>query len=245
MSPPTSPLDPDAIRALLPPDAVVGRQILVFEETDSTNDLARRAGDDGLPEGLVIFAESQRAGRGTSGRRWLSPPRQNLLFSVLLRPPEETPSPRWPELTFCAALAVAEAAEQVTGSPARIKWPNDVLLAGRKVSGILLESYQRPPGGFVVVGIGLNVLQRAEDFDPALRETAGSLAMAAPSASVLDRPRVAATVLTRLAAHYAAWPTDFAGIMAACERRGCCPPPATRDSRETRSTAVDPARFPL
>ena len=218
-------LDPDAIRAALPPDAVVGRQILIFEETDSTNDLARRAGDDGLPEGLAIFAESQRAGRGTSGRRWLSPPRQNLLFSVLLRPPVAVAPSRWPELTFCAALAVAEAAEQETGQVARIKWPNDVLLDGRKVSGILLESHQRQAPGFVVVGIGLNVLQRAEDFAPELRETAGSLAMAAPPAApAMDRHRTAAAVLSRLGTLYASWPDGFAEIMAACERRGCLPP---------------------
>lgn len=202
----------------------MGRTVLVFEETDSTNDLAARAGEDGLPEGIVIFAESQRAGRGTSGRKWLSPPHQNLLFSVLLRPPEGVPVARWPELTFCAALAVAEAAERETGRAARVKWPNDVYFGERKAAGILLESHQRQVPGFVVVGIGLNVLQREEDFDPEIRDKAGSLAMAAGVERVMDRVRAAAAVLERLDAHYAAWPMEFAAIMAECERRGCRKP---------------------
>ena len=215
-------LDPDLIRAGVPSGATVGRQVLVFEETDSTNDLAARAGEDGLAEGLAIFAESQRAGRGTSGRRWVSPPRQNLLFSVLLRP-VDIPAARWPELTFCAALAVAEAAERLTDQPARIKWPNDVLLAGRKVAGILLETYQRERVGFVVVGIGLNVLQGAADFDPAIRERAGSLAMmtARGDATRLKREEVASTVLTRLEKLYGEWRGGFTGIVARCARRGC------------------------
>lgn len=218
-------LDPDLLRAALPPDALVGRQFLFFEETDSTNDLAARAGDDGLPEGLVIFAESQRAGRGRLGRRWTSPPHQALLFSVLLRP-VAVPVARWPELTFGAALAVAETAEQFTGRPARIKWPNDVLLGERKIAGILLEAHHRQTPGFVVVGIGVNVFQQRADFAPDLRARAGSLAMATDSdAPSLDRHRVAALLLERLEIHYARWPDDFASVMQSCRERGCEPPP--------------------
>ena len=169
----------DDILATLPamPGRIIGREILVFAETDSTNDLAKQAGDDQLPEGLVIFAEKQRAGRGRLGRAWESPPRQGLWFSVLLRPASDLPVERWPELTFCAALAVAQTAERFTGAPARIKWPNDVLVNGRKIAGILLECHHRHIPGFVVVGIGVNVLQRELDFDPVLRHRAGSLAM--------------------------------------------------------------------
>ena len=214
-------LDPDLLRAALPAGAPVGNWVLVFEETDSTNDLAARAGDDGLPGGLVIFAESQRAGRGRLGRQWTAPPRQALLFSVLLRP--AVPPARWPELTFCAALAVAETAERLTGQPARIKWPNDVLLAGRKVAGILLEAHHRRTPGFVVVGIGVNVLQRLTDFAPELRERAGSLAMAVGDAPPWDRHRVASLLLERLGAHYTCWPDDFASLMQACQERGCVP----------------------
>ncbi len=213
-------LDPDLLRAALPAEAVVGRQILVFEETDSTNDLAARAGDDGLPEGLAIFAESQRAGRGRLGRRWTSPPYQALLLSVLLRP-AAVPVARWPELTFCAALAVAETAERLTGQPARIKWPNDVLLGGRKIAGILLEAHHRRTPGFVVVGIGVNVLQRLTDLAPELRERAGSLAMASDGTPPPDRHHVASLLLERLGGNYARWPDDFAPMMQACRERGC------------------------
>ncbi len=215
-------LDPDRLRAALPADAIIGRQILVFEETDSTNDLAARAGDDGLPEGLAIFAESQRAGRGRLGRKWTSTPRQALLFSILLRPPA-VPVARWLELTFCAALAVAETAEQLTGQPARIKWPNDVLLGGRKIAGILLEAHHRQTPGFVVVGIGVNVRQQPADFAPELRERAGSLAMALDGSPPPDRHRVAQQLLERLETHYVRWPDGFAAIMQACRERGCEP----------------------
>ena len=224
---PPSRLIADDLRAARPEDATVGREILVFEETDSTNDLAARAGQDGVPEGLVIFAESQRAGRGRLGRKWVSPPRRNLLCSVLLRP-EAVPVERWPELTFCAALAVAETAERFTGLPARIKWPNDVLLAGRKVAGILLECHHGQAPGFVVVGIGLNVLQQEEDFPPELRDRAGSLAMLRTGEKIvprLDRREVAACLLERLENLYAKWPDRFASVSEECGRRGCDSPP--------------------
>ncbi len=207
----------DDLCATLPVGVVVGREIVVFEETDSTNDLAAQAGRDGVAEGIVFFAESQRAGRGRLGRRWMSPPGQNLLLSILLRP-ASIPVERWPELTFCAALAVAETAERFTGRTAQVKWPNDVLLAGRKVAGILLEAHHGQEPGFVVVGIGLNVLQSAEDFPPELRERAGSLAMAGV-ATDLSRREVAAFLLAHLDEHYLQWPQDFAPISAACVRR--------------------------
>ena len=207
----------DDLCATLPSGVVLGREILVFEETDSTNDLAARAGRDGVAEGIVFFAESQRAGRGRLGRRWVSPPGRNLLFSVLLRP-AVVPAERWPELTFCAALAVAETAERFAGRAARVKWPNDVLLDGRKVAGILLEAHHAPGAGFVVVGIGLNVLQRAEDFPPELRERAGSLAML--GAGEPSRREVAAFVLERLDEHYRRWPEGFTAIREECVQRG-------------------------
>ena len=217
----------DDLRAARPEDAIVGREILVFEETGSTNDLAARAGQDGVPEGLVIFAESQRAGRGRLGRKWVSPHRRNLLCSTLLRP-VAVPVGRWPELTFCAALAVAETAERFAGRPARIKWPNDVLVEGRKVAGVLLESHQGQPHGFVVVGIGLNVLQTGADFPPELRERAGSLSMLRAGGSgvpALKRREVASCLLERLEAHYARGPDDFEEVRAGCGRRGCAVPP--------------------
>lgn len=233
-------LDPDILRAALPPHVRVGREIVIFEETDSTNDLARRAGDDGIAEGLVIFAETQRAGRGTQGRRWMSPPYRGLWFSVLLRP-VTVPVERWPELTFCAALAVAEAAELSTGRAARIKWPNDVLVEGRKVAGILLECHHRSAPGFVVLGIGINVLQREEDFDPEIRGRAGSLAMMRGGVAPVERHRVAAAVLARLEHQYARWPEAFSGIRTGCERLGGVPPP--EDTDKTKGGSLSGTAF--
>jgi BirA family biotin operon repressor/biotin-[acetyl-CoA-carboxylase] ligase len=212
----------DLLAGLPAEGAVIGREIIVLEETDSTNDLAAKAGDDGLPEGIVFFAERQRAGRGRLGRSWQSPPYQGLLFSVLLRP--AAPLERWPELTFCAALAVAEAVEAETGRAAAIKWPNDVLVDGRKVCGILLEIHQGCPAGCVVIGIGLNVRQRSDDFPPELRERASSLeSMAAPGKAVLRRA-AAISVLERLEHHYRGWPANCREIEQACRARGCVEP---------------------
>jgi BirA family biotin operon repressor/biotin-[acetyl-CoA-carboxylase] ligase len=216
----------DLLAGLSPvPAAGVGREIAVFEETNSTNDLAARAGDAGIREGLVIFAETQRAGRGRLGRSWQSPPRQGLWFSVLLRP--GGPAERWSELTFYAALAVAEAAEIETGRAAAIKWPNDVLIDGRKVCGILLESHQRQSPGYVVVGIGLNVLQGGDDFAPELRERAGSLQMAAAMAGrAVSRRSAAIAVLARLEQYYRGWPANFDAVKALSLARGCREPAA-------------------
>lgn len=220
MTAPEPRLDASSLAAGLPPARAVGREILVFEETNSTNDLAARAGRDGVAEGLVIFAETQLAGRGRLGRNWNSPPRQGLWFSVLLRP--RAPHDQWPALTFCAALAVAEAAEELTQRPAAIKWPNDVLLQGRKISGILLETHQSPAPGFVVMGIGINVLQSSADFPPALRDLAGSLSMAATAP--VSREAAALSVLRRLNGYYLPWPTNAPRILRACQSRGCYDP---------------------
>lgn len=205
----------DDIRASINPSAVVGREIVVFRETSSTNDLAAQAGRDGIAEGLVIFAESQQTGRGRLGRQWSSPPGLGLWFSVLLRP--TAPVTRWAELTFCAALAVAETAELFTGTAARIKWPNDVLLDGRKVAGILLESHAEP-NPYLVMGIGLNVLHAPADFPVDLRERATSLKMAGP---LPDRREVAAALLNTLDEHYQHWPANYATTQVEYQKRGC------------------------
>jgi BirA family biotin operon repressor/biotin-[acetyl-CoA-carboxylase] ligase len=212
----------DLLAGLPPEGVIIGREIIVLEETSSTNDLAARAGDDGLAEGIVIFAEKQRAGRGRLGRAWQSPPYRGLLFSVLLRP--AGPLERWSELTFCAALAVAETAERETGRPAAIKWPNDVLIAGRKICGILLENHQGRSPGCVVAGIGLNVRQSSDEFPPELRERASSLALMAAPGQTVSRRAAAIGVLERLEHYYRGWPANFGEIEQACQARGCVQP---------------------
>jgi BirA family biotin operon repressor/biotin-[acetyl-CoA-carboxylase] ligase len=139
-----------------------------LRRTGSTNDHARRLATAGAPHGTLVTAAEQTAGRGRQGRSWLAPPGSALLLSLVLRDPP-------PLLPLAAAVAVAETAESVgaPGVAAGIKWPNDVLVDGRKVAGILVEA--RPQEGWAVLGIGLNVAVRLEDLPADLRATAGTL----------------------------------------------------------------------
>ncbi len=135
----------------------IGRRILVFDELDSTSNFAAQRAGAPDTDGLVILADRQTAGRGQYGRTWQCPPRAGVLLSVLLYPP---PALRRPAvLTAWAAVSVAELVLQLTGQQARIKWPNDVLIQGKKVCGILIEQQRG-----TIVGIGLNVWQTREDF---------------------------------------------------------------------------------
>jgi BirA family biotin operon repressor/biotin-[acetyl-CoA-carboxylase] ligase len=158
----------------------LGAPHLHLRETGSTNDRARELATAGAPHGTLVTTDHQVAGRGRQGRTWASPPRRALLMSLVLR--EVTPL-----LTIAAGVAVADA----VGAGASIKWPNDVLLDGRKVAGILAEA--RPREGWAVLGIGVNVALRPDDFPPELRDRAGTLGRA-PG----DIPAVLAVVLTAL-----------------------------------------------
>ena len=148
------------------------------------------------PEGAIATTDHQTAGRGRLGRAWIEAPGTSTLVSVLLRPPSER---RAPELSLVAAAAVALALEDVTGTAARVKWPNDVLLGGRKVAGILAELR----GGAVVLGIGVNVNQTVEQLPPEAKVPPGSLR--ALDGVERDREAVLAAVLHRLDRLYAAW----------------------------------------
>jgi len=140
----------------------LGRPRLHLRETASTNDRARELAAAGAPHGMLVTAAAQSAGRGRQGRSWSAPPGHALLMSLVLRGVH-------PLLPLAAAVGVAEA----IGADARIKWPNDVLLSGRKVAGILAEG--RPQEGWVVLGIGVNVAVRLEDLPPELHATAATL----------------------------------------------------------------------
>jgi BirA family biotin operon repressor/biotin-[acetyl-CoA-carboxylase] ligase len=144
--------------------ARLGRPRLHLRATTSTNDRARELAQAGAPHGTLVTAAEQTAGRGRQGRTWSAPPGSTLLLSVVLRDPPAL-------LPLAAALAVAE----VAGARAQIKWPNDVLLDGRKVAGILAEG--RPQDGWAALGIGLNVALRIEDLPPELHDTAGTLGL--------------------------------------------------------------------
>jgi BirA family transcriptional regulator, biotin operon repressor / biotin---[acetyl-CoA-carboxylase] ligase len=135
-----------------------------YRVTDSTNARARELAIAGARHGTVVTAGEQSAGRGRQGRTWSAAPGRALLCSIVIRDPVAL-------LPLAAGVAVAE----VVGALARLKWPNDVLVDGRKVAGILVEG--RPQEGWAVVGIGLNVALRVADFPLELRETAGTLGL--------------------------------------------------------------------
>lgn len=189
---------------------VVGRDIRVFQSTTSTNDIIERLARDGVKEGAVVFAESQTKGRGRLGRKWLSPPGQGLWLSVLLRPalrPQEVT-----QLTIAAATALRRALHLETGMRADIKWPNDLLLRGRKVAGILTElSAELDRVKHVVLGIGVNVNFDPGAFPPDLRKQATSLK--AELGRPVSRPELATAILRELDADYARiWDGQFTAV---------------------------------
>ncbi|MFZ5851832.1 MAG: biotin--[acetyl-CoA-carboxylase] ligase, partial [Actinomycetota bacterium] len=152
------PLDGRALAAALTVPAGPWRELRVVAETGSTQADLALAAQGGAGEGLVLVAERQRAGRGRLDRSWVSPPRAGLTFSVLLRP--GPPEARWGWLSLLGGVAVAVAVQRVTGVAAAVKWPNDVLVEGRKLAGVLAERV----AGAVVLGVGLNVSQAAGEL---------------------------------------------------------------------------------
>jgi BirA family biotin operon repressor/biotin-[acetyl-CoA-carboxylase] ligase len=172
------------------------REIRVVAETGSTNADLIAAAEAGDPEGAVLVAEAQTAGRGRLGRSWVVPPRSGLTFSVLLRP-APAPAATWGWLPLLAGLATAEAAQAVAEIEVRLKWPNDLIAAsGGKLAGLLAER----AGEAVVVGVGLNVSARADEL-PGTAAT--SLVLA--GAAVADRDTLLRAVLREIAERYVAW----------------------------------------
>ncbi len=158
-------------------ESIIGWRIIVLESTGSTNDFLRQMLTPELPEGFVVFAEHQSAGRGQRGNRWASASHLGLWFSVLLRP--RIPLAASARLTNWAAQAVVATIRSETGLEAAIKPPNDVFVGDRKVAGVLVETKAGPGLAFeAIVGIGVNLNQAADDFPSELRARAGSLAMA-------------------------------------------------------------------
>lgn len=151
----------------------VGQVLHWYEELGSTNDRAKELAEEGADHGEVVIAESQTAGRGRRGRTWASPARKNLYFSIVLRP--ELPPARAPELTLVASVALCDALRQA-GVAAGIKWPNDILASGRKVAGVLTELAAEPDRvHWIVLGVGVNVNARREDFPEEVRDVATSV----------------------------------------------------------------------
>ena len=166
----------DEMRAALG-SAVIGREIIVLDQTGSTNDAILQIATPDSKEGLVLFAEHQTAGRGQRGNRWESAAGKGLWFSILLRPRIEIN--RSPLLTAWAAETISEAIENEFSLKTAIKLPNDVQIDGRKVAGVLVEMRAREKAPHsAIVGIGINVNQALEDFPKELESRAISLAIA-------------------------------------------------------------------
>ncbi len=146
-----------------------------YSKIGSSNAAARELAEGGAPEGAVVIAEAQTSGRGRLSRRWESPPYANLYLSIVLRP---RVAPRHaPQITLTAAVALAETVHFVLGERPAIKWPNDILVRGRKLAGILTEAAcDAERVQYVILGIGLNVNYRRDAMPPELRDRATSLA---------------------------------------------------------------------
>ena len=197
----SDPLEADVLKRLLA-TRTLGRNLHVEAQTDSTNDIARQLAVDGAPEGTVVLADRQLRGRGRQGRSFASPAGVGVYMSLLLRPQVEISC--LPQLTLLAAVATAEAIEEVSSLPVELKWPNDFLIENKKAGGILTESViQAGQSPVAIVGIGINVNTALNQFPPELREQVTSLALAARR--LVPRLPVAAAVLGRFEPLYDAF----------------------------------------
>lgn len=183
-------------------------RLLIRESVESTNDEVRGLAQAGAPDGLVLLAESQSAGRGRRGAAWFSPAGESLAFSILVRPDE--PKALWPRLALAAGLAVAEAVESF-GLQAGIKWPNDVWIGQRKVAGILVEA----GSDFAVVGIGLNV--NSTEFPPEVSEIATSLRI--ETSQTFPRAEVLGEIIRKFAGRRRQISSDFDALISAVRLR--------------------------
>jgi BirA family biotin operon repressor/biotin-[acetyl-CoA-carboxylase] ligase len=198
-------MPPDVRRALEPLTARLrdfARRVHWLDATTSTNDVAAHFAERGAPEGTVVAAESQTAGRGRMGRAWFSPPGAGLYVSIVLRPPGTVSAHRNPAalLTLASGVAIVEGVRAVTGLPAEIKWPNDVVIGKRKLAGILAESTAQ--GGVlhhVILGFGVNLQPAAYPPDVARRATS----IEAETGRAADRAQLFAEILAALAERYA------------------------------------------
>ncbi len=217
--------DPKPLHDTLVPEAVephlggrLGQPYIYEPECESTQLLVSRD----AAEGTVAVTEFQSAGRGRLGRGWHAPPGTSVHCSIALRPPPERPAP---ELTLVGAVAAAEAIEGATDLAARIKWPNDVMLEGRKVAGVLGELRET----LVVLGIGINVNQTGDQLPPDARQPPGSLRSLTGHAH--DRPALLGSLLLQLERLYDRW--RDAGLAALSDEIGA------RDFLRGREVSVD------
>lgn len=191
-------------------------KLRAFESLDSTNTYLKKAAAQGAPEGTAVIADEQTAGRGRLGRSFASAAGRGIYMSLLLRP--DAPADCAQSLTAVAAVAVCRALEKTCGIYAGIKWVNDLYLRGRKICGILCESsVKNGELDYAVLGIGLNVSTREEDFPAELRDVAGSLFT--QTGRGFERGAIIAAILAELDALYAAWLDGPAACLEEYRRR--------------------------
>ncbi|NLI90026.1 MAG: biotin--[acetyl-CoA-carboxylase] ligase [Epulopiscium sp.] len=176
---------------------VFGKEIYRYEEVTSTNEVARNMAKEGASEGLVVIADSQNKGRGRLGRSWQSPKGQGVWMSVITRPQIQVQD--IPAITLITGLAVCKAIRQTTSLPAYIKWPNDIVVDGKKVCGILTQmSGDASKINYVIIGIGINV--NIESFPEELEEVATSLKI--EGGQNYDREEISISTLEFLELYY-------------------------------------------
>lgn len=191
-------LSADRIAAGLPSGALLGCRVHYHAVIGSTNDEARRLAAEGAPEGTLVIADSQTAGRGRLGRRWFAPAGTSLLFSLIFRPPLAPAQAQ--RLTMCAGLAVAEAVHEEVGLEVGLKWPNDIVWEGRKLGGILTElETEGERLVYAVVGVGLNVNLDASALPPLLMP---ATSLAAALGRPVERLALLLAILARWEEHY-------------------------------------------
>lgn len=176
-----------------------------FESLDSTNTYLKTAAKNGAPEGACVIANTQTKGRGRMGRSFVSQPGLGVYMSLLLRP--DCPGDCVQSLTANTAVAVCRALCRLGDFHPEIKWVNDIYLGGKKICGILCESAISERGAeYAIIGIGVNLITRVEDFPPDLRETAGSVYT--QSGVIIERGRLISALLTELDTMYSLWDSN-------------------------------------
>lgn len=191
----------------------LGRSLHLLQDTPSTNSTAMSLAQNGAPDGTVVVADTQTSGRGRLGRQWYSPPGKNLYCSIILKramPPDQVSG--WLSwVPLLAAVAVARAIQTLSGLRPSLKWPNDILIAQRKVGGLLCESSgMATANGVVIVGIGLNVNMWRDAFPADLHDLATSLS--AEAGRPFDRAVLLAALLSELELRYEAFLSGIADI---------------------------------
>lgn len=189
-----------------------GKNVIYYEETDSTNIQAKLAGEKGEVHGTLVVADRQVAGKGRRGRSWESPKGQCIYMTILLRP--ELAPVKAPMLTLVMALSVAEAVKEKTGMEAKIKWPNDIVLNKKKICGILTEmSTEIDYINYIITGVGINTNQ--DKFSEEIRERATSLLI--EGGKHIKRSELIASVMARYEKNYAAFmeTEDLSGLLLA------------------------------